>query len=104
MYLWFFKQIVKDVCICEKTAWQVLKGKKDKKITLFFFLWESFFSDLYMPKAWVFFLSFLPNLAPCLEIKQQASTYRITFWLPKEIPLKHLVLFDISPGKAKHIS
>lgn len=44
MYLWFFKQIVKDVCIYEKTAWQVLKGKKDKKITLwFFFSYKEFF-------------------------------------------------------------
>lgn len=103
MYLWFFKQIVKDVCIYEKAAWQVLKGKKDKKITLLSFHIKSFFSDPHMPKARVFLLSFLPNLAPCLEIKQQDSTYRITFWLPKEIPLKHLVLFDISPGKAKHI-
>lgn len=79
MYLWFFKQIVKDVCIYEKAAWQVLKGKKDKKITLFSFPCKSFFSDPHTPKARVFFLSFLPNLAPCLEIKQQDSTYRITF-------------------------
>lgn len=79
MYLWFFKQIVKDVCIYEKTARQVLKGKKDKKITLFFSPMKSFFSDPCTPKAGAFFLSFLPNLATCLEIKQQASTYRITF-------------------------
>lgn len=54
------------------------EGKKDKKITLFFSM-KSFFSDPHMPKARVFFLSFLPNLAPCLKIKQQHSTYRITF-------------------------
>jgi len=78
MYLWFSKQIVKDVCIYEKTAWQVLKGKKDKKITLPPPV-KSFFSDPHMPEARVFFLSFLPNFAPCLEIKQQDSTYRITF-------------------------
>lgn len=78
MYLWFFKQIVKDVCIYEKTAWQVLKGKKDKKITLFFFFssYKEFFSLILVCQNHirVFFLSFLPNFAPCLKIRQQDST------------------------------
>lgn len=54
------------------------KGLKDNTFS-FFLPMKSFFSDPHMPKAGVFFLSFLPNLAPCLEIKQQDSTYRITF-------------------------